>query len=334
MEKAIFLDRDGTLNEDSGYTYLPEDFRLLPGVAEGLVRLKGYKLFIVTNQSGIGRGYYTEADMHAYNRRMLLELERSGICIERIYFCPHTPEEGCDCRKPSPTFLIQAQQEYGIDFSQSYVIGDHPSDILLAQNTGCRGIYLLTGHGGTHLAEARAANPAYVAADFTQAADFILAENGEKIVAREKVKPLAHSLKQAGKKIVTLNGAFDILHKGHEKILTEAKKQGDILIVGVNSDASVRSNKGPERPVNGEQSRARMLACFEFVDFVTIFEEKTPISLLAEIRPDVHVNGAEYGQNCIERDVVERNGGRIHLVDRIAGYSTTDLLKGEGEQPK
>ncbi len=334
MEKAIFLDRDGTLNEDSGYTYRPESFSLLPGVAEGLVRLKGYKLFIVTNQSGIGRGYYSEEDMHEYNRRMLLELERWGIRIEKIYFCPHTPEEGCDCRKPSPKFLMQAQQEYSIDLGLSYVIGDHPGDILLAHNAGCRGIYLLTGHGGMHLEEVRKINPAYVAADFKQAADFILAENGEKVIAREKVQDLADSLKKAGKKIVTLNGAFDVLHKGHEKILSEAKKQGDILIVGLNSDASVRSNKGPERPVNNQENRARMLACFEFVDFVTIFDEKTPLDLLADIRPDVHVNGSEYGPNCIERDVVEQNGGRIYLVDRIAGYSTTNLLQGQGEKTK
>lgn len=328
MGKAIFLDRDGTLNEDLGYTCKPEDFKLLPGVVEGLVRLNEYKLFIVTNQSGVGRGYYSEEDMHAYNDRMLLEFEKSDIRIERIYFCPHTPEKGCDCRKPNPKFLKKTQQEYGINLNKSYVIGDHASDIMLANNTGCNGIYLLTGQGATHLAEARKSNPGYVAADFKQAADFILFDNEEKIVNRRKVKGLADGLKREGKKIVTINGAFDILHKGHEKILSEAKKQGDILIVGVNSDESVRISKGPGRPVNRGLDRAGMLANFEFIDYVTIFDEKTPIDLLDEIKPNVHVNGAEYGKDCIEKEVVERNGGRIYVVNLVEGYSTTGLIKG------
>lgn len=139
--------------------------------------------------------------------------------------------------------------------------------------------------------------------------------------------PIVKELKVQGKKIVTLNGAFDILHVGHLKILEEAKKQGDALIVGLNSDASVKMNKGSGRPMNNEQDRATMLGALEYVDYVVIFNEKDPRALLSTIKPDVHVNGSDYGEQCIEAEVVKENGGRIHVVKLIDGYSTTKLIQ-------
>ena len=107
--------------------------------------------------------------------------------------------------------------------------------------------------------------------------------------------------------------------------LNEARSQGDVLIVGLNSDASVRSHKGPTRPIISDRGRAKMLLALRVVDYVHIFDEPDPIAFLSELNPDVHVNGAEYGENCIERDVVIRNGGRLHLVDRIPNLSTSAL---------
>ncbi len=149
----------------------------------------------------------------------------------------------------------------------------------------------------------------------------------DKIKKIEEIEEIVKELKKQRKKIVTCNGCFDILHAGHIKFLTEAKQQGDILIVGLNSDQSVKANKGSSRPINNENDRATVLAALETVDYVTIFNEKTPIQLLERIKPNIHVNGEEYGENCIEAETVRKNGGRIYIINFIKGHSTTDIIK-------
>jgi rfaE bifunctional protein nucleotidyltransferase chain/domain len=149
----------------------------------------------------------------------------------------------------------------------------------------------------------------------------------KKVVSRDKLGDLVDKLRKEGKKIVTCNGCFDILHTGHIKFLTEAKKQGDILIVGLNSDKSVKANKGPKRPINNENDRAEVLTALEMVDYVTIFDEQDPRELLSIIKPDVHCNGEEYGESCIEADIVKKNGGRIHLIKLVKGISTTQIIE-------
>jgi D-beta-D-heptose 7-phosphate kinase/D-beta-D-heptose 1-phosphate adenosyltransferase len=147
------------------------------------------------------------------------------------------------------------------------------------------------------------------------------------LVSRRELAALAAGLRSNGKRIVTINGSFDLLHAGHVHILREAKRQGDVLIVGLNSDASVRSYKGPDRPLVSETQRAELLLALRFVDYVHIFDEPVPMPFLAEVRPDVHVNGAEYGENCIEAALVRRFGGRLHVINRIDGLSTTQLVE-------
>ena len=147
-----------------------------------------------------------------------------------------------------------------------------------------------------------------------------------KIKTREEIENIAKELKQQGKKIVTCNGCFDILHIGHIKFLTEAKEQGDILIVGLNSDSSVKENKGPDRPINNEDNRAALLSVLEMIDYITIFNEKTPIPLLETIKPNIHCNGEDYGENCIEAKTVKKNKGIIHIIKIVKGYSTTNTL--------
>lgn len=130
-----------------------------------------------------------------------------------------------------------------------------------------------------------------------------------------------------GDVIVTTNGAFDILHVGHIRYLNEAKAQGDILVVGLNSDASVRLNKGPDRPFVPERERAEMLCALSVVDYVVLFDEKDCIDFVRRVRPDVHVNDSAYGEDCIERDAVLEGGGRLHIVQKIPGQSTTGLVE-------
>ena len=145
-----------------------------------------------------------------------------------------------------------------------------------------------------------------------------------KIKSREELKD---SLKElGGKKIVTTNGSFDIIHIGHVKSLVEAKKLGDVLIVGLNSDSSIKKYKSPDRPIIGQEDRAEMLAALECVDYVTIFDETDPIELLKIIKPDFHVK-SKSGFKGLERDVVEENGGKIILLDDVEGKSTTGILE-------
>ncbi len=149
----------------------------------------------------------------------------------------------------------------------------------------------------------------------------------KKIKNTNEIEEIAKSLKKDGKRVVTINGTFDILHVGHLEILEEAKKQGDILIVGLNSDESVKMNKGQNRPINKQEERARMLSALEIVDYIVIFNEKDPRRLLSIIKPDVHVNGSEYGENCIEGETIKKYGGKIHIVKLKQGFSTTDIIK-------
>jgi D-beta-D-heptose 7-phosphate kinase/D-beta-D-heptose 1-phosphate adenosyltransferase len=147
-----------------------------------------------------------------------------------------------------------------------------------------------------------------------------------RLVPRHALAQLAATLRAKGKRIVTLNGSFDILHNGHLHILSEARQRGDVLIVGLNSDASVSSYKGANRPIVPERQRAEMLLALRMVDYVHVFEESDPIAFLQELKPDVHVNGSEYGENCIESETVTGGGGQIHIVSRIPGLSTSRLV--------
>lgn len=153
------------------------------------------------------------------------------------------------------------------------------------------------------------------------------AYGARRLVSRQELAPLARQLRMQGRRIVTLNGSFDVLHAGHLYIISEARKQGDVLIVGLNSDASVRGYKGPSRPIIPQEERATMLLALRDVDYVHIFDEAVPMPFLREIAPDVHANGSEYGHECIEAETVKGMGGRIHIVEKIPGLSTSGLLE-------
>ena len=148
-----------------------------------------------------------------------------------------------------------------------------------------------------------------------------------RLLTRQQVASVAAQLRARGKRITTINGSFDLLHAGHLHILREASRQGDVLIVGLNSDRSVRGYKGPTRPLIPQSQRAEMLLAVRYVDYVHVFDEPDPTAFLAQVRPDVHVNGAEYGEDCVEARTVKQFGGRIHLVNRIDGLSTSGLVE-------
>jgi rfaE bifunctional protein nucleotidyltransferase chain/domain len=143
----------------------------------------------------------------------------------------------------------------------------------------------------------------------------------------ENIEERIGELRRGGKTLATLNGSFDLLHAGHLYILHQASLQADILVVALNSDRSIQAYKSPKRPIISLEHRLSMMAALTFVDYVTSFEETDPCALLAKIRPDVHVNGAEYGLECIEAKTVLAHGGRIHLVDRVASLATSEVIK-------
>lgn len=149
----------------------------------------------------------------------------------------------------------------------------------------------------------------------------------KKFVPFTSLEKHASKLRDEGKTIATLNGSFDLLHAGHLKMIYEASQQADVLMLALNSDASIQKYKSPLRPILPLEYRLEMVAALEFVDYVTFFEETTPIALLEKIRPDVHVNGAEYGKECLEAEVVQKYGGRLHIVELVPGLSTSNLIE-------
>ena len=151
MNKAIFLDRDGTINVERNYLYRIQDFEFLPGVIDALRQLQraGFLLIVVTNQSGIGRGYYTEEDFNKLNKWMVEYLNNQGVVISDVYYCPHLPDatvriyrKECECRKPKLGMYMQAVSEHNLDLSQSYAIGDKIRDCEICKSTGCKGFLI------------------------------------------------------------------------------------------------------------------------------------------------------------------------------------------------
>lgn len=135
-------------------------------------------------------------------------------------------------------------------------------------------------------------------------------------------------LRKEGKKVVTTNGCFDILHVGHVRYLNKSKSFGDILVVALNTDASVKRLKGESRPINNENDRAEVLLNLESVDYVVLFDEDTPVKLLEAIKPDIHTKGADYTVETLpEAEIIIKNGGKIEFISFVEGKSTTNTIK-------
>lgn len=177
---AVFLDRDGTINEEMGYINHLSRFVLLPLAGEAIKLLNdgGLKVVVVTNQSGFARGYYASISLveqvHDHMRKLLA---KEGARLDGIYTCLHGPQEGCACRKPQPGLILQAARELNIDLSRSYVVGDRYKDIQTGANAGVKGIFVLTGYGRgeyENFARTWEAQPAHIAGDLLDAAEWII----------------------------------------------------------------------------------------------------------------------------------------------------------------
>ena len=176
---AVFLDRDGTISEDVGYLNDVTQFRMFPFAAAAIRRLNDAKLavIVVTNQSGVGRGMFAESMVHMVHEEMTQQLVAAGAHLTAIYYCPHTSDDDCECRKPKPGMIQQASREHRIDLSRSFVVGDRYGDVELAQANGGRGVLVRTGYGAEDLRVNGAGwtrQPDFVADDLADAADWIL----------------------------------------------------------------------------------------------------------------------------------------------------------------
>ncbi len=171
--RAIFLDRDGTMAIDVSYCSRPEDFELFPNTARAIKLLNehDYKVIVITNQSGVARGYFTEDTLGRIHQKMLKKLAEEGARIDGIYYCPHHPSDNCECRKPKPKMVMQAVSEHDIDLKQSFMVGDKPLDIQLGKNVGCRTVLIPANTGETEVAPG---SPDYTASDLLQAALWII----------------------------------------------------------------------------------------------------------------------------------------------------------------
>lgn len=194
-DKAVFLDRDGTINEEVNYLSQEENLRILPNAAEGIKLLKdaGYKVIVISNQSGVARGYFTEEDVQLINRKLSELIMQSGANIDAFYYCPHHPEGAvdkyrrvCHCRKPEPGLFLQAATQLNIDIRKSFIVGDRLSDIQMSETLGARAVLVLTGYGSQEREKYCSELPCalhYIAEDLLDAARWILEQskkNGRK----------------------------------------------------------------------------------------------------------------------------------------------------------
>lgn len=175
---AVFIDRDGTLNVEKNYLHKWQDWEWIPGAVESIRRLNasGYLVIVTSNQAGIARGMYREADVQSLHEQVDADLQRAGARIDAYYFCPHHPEHGeirdCACRKPEPGMLLQAASEFDIDLTRSFIVGDKASDVEAGLNAGVTPILVLTGYGESERCDIPPA--VFIARDIGAACDWIL----------------------------------------------------------------------------------------------------------------------------------------------------------------
>ncbi len=182
---GVFIDRDGTLNEERDFICRAEDFELIPGAAEAVRKLnnRGIPTCVISNQSGVARGYLTEGDLLLIHAKLRAELEKENAWVDRIYYCPHHPTEGippynveCDCRKPGPGMMRRGERELNIDLARSFVVGDKTTDVQAGKAVGATTVLVLTGYGRSSLAEIKKERIAadHISPSIVEAVEYII----------------------------------------------------------------------------------------------------------------------------------------------------------------
>jgi len=351
VRRAVFVDRDGTLIEDFGYLGDPDGVREIRGAREGLHALReaGYAIVVVTNQSGVARGVFRESDFRA----VMESTEHLLGPFDAVYACFHLPEgtvapwnRECDCRKPLPGMILRAAEDLGIDLAASVGVGDSIRDIAAYRAAGVRPFLVRTGNGRENapLLAWQGFPDVEVVDDLREVAGVVLAPppepqdespgtSGEPVpvsapvvLDRAELARLLDVERSVGRTVVLANGCFDLLHVGHVRYLEGARSEGDVLVVAINSDESVRRNKGEGRPILPAAERAEMIAAFRCVDYVTIFDEPTADDLLRALRPHVHAKGTDWrAEDVPEAPTAREIGARVAIVGDAKTHSSSSL---------
>ncbi len=184
MRGTVFLDRDGTINKEVDYLDDPNRLYLIPGAAEAIRLLNdaGMRVIVVSNQAGVGRGYFSTATVEAIHQQLAKQLAIHGARLDAIYYCPHHPSDGCECRKPKTGMLLQASRKYGLDMRRAFIVGDKVSDLDAGRRVGCRTVLVLTGYGeqARETLNNSIFQPDYISPDLSDAVKWILAEGSAK----------------------------------------------------------------------------------------------------------------------------------------------------------
>jgi D-glycero-D-manno-heptose 1,7-bisphosphate phosphatase len=184
MRGVVFLDRDGTINEEVGYLDDPDRLVLIPGAAEAIRLLNdaGILVIVISNQAGVGRSYFSAATVEAIHRQLAKQLAVHGARVDAIFYCPHHPSEGCECRKPKTGMLLQATRRHELDMRRAFVVGDKVSDLDAGRRVGCRTVLVLTGYGEQARETFRDSlfQPDYISSNLCDAVKWILAEESIK----------------------------------------------------------------------------------------------------------------------------------------------------------
>ena len=333
--KAIFLDRDETLNHDPGYLNNPDQLELKEYVIEGLqlLKLAGFEFIVITNQSGIARDLITQEQLDAVHNRLQGILSKHDLQILKIYSCPDKDNDS-KCRKPNPGMIKAALAEFDIDLKLSYIIGDRLTDIETGQPFNLTGILLKQPDRLEKIKKPPPKNLVYQAENLLEAAHYIFKREYEKNwkhkiydKCEENFLKKIEDFKKDRKIIVFTNGCFDLLHSGHLQYLFQASLLGDVLAVGLNSDQSVESIKGSPRPILGVRERATLLANLDFIDMVITFNEDTPLDLIKKIKPNIHVKGGDYlKEKLAEYPFLRGLKAKVVILPFKEGFSSSNII--------
>ena len=340
------LDRDGCLIEDMHYLYNPAEVRLLPGAVEALKLLgeQGIARVLCTNQSGVGRGIFPESQVEPVHQELLRQLHEAGTTLDAIYYSTYHKgaedpryREGAEFRKPAIGMAMKAMADLGLENAPCFAIGDKESDVRFGENAGGFGVLVRTGKGTDEEATHGDALPFVCDGVYPAVVEalheLLRRELPEDPVVQAKLKS-ASELRRIvqergarGESIGFANGCFDLLHGGHISFLENSRSAGDALILGVNSNQSIRRLKGKGRPVLSEAFRLQLLAALKPVDYLTVFYNDSADQVLEEILPHYHAKGTDYqSDNVPELITTRRLGIRTVIAGNPKENSTRDII--------
>lgn len=344
---AALLDRDGTVIEERQYLSDPAGVELLPGAAHAIkiLNMEGIAAVLTTNQSGVARGFFSEETLHDIHKVMEEKLAAEGAKLDAIYYAPSGPDDGDPRRKPGIGMYEDARRDLGLEGLPVFSVGDMSRDVEFGVNAGGKGIRVLTGNQLKPdpnkmevLRRMKERGKSDTAEHLLEAVHIILADlaedacKGDFSVRRKfsDMYTIADALDEERAKenrIVMANGCFDLIHGGHVSYLDGARQMGDVLVLALNSDASVARLKGANRPILPIQERITLIAAIRSVDYVTIFHDDTADHVMDVLKPDIHAKGTDYKPGTVpEGSTAKKLGLETQIAGEDKENSSRDII--------